>query len=131
FTAYFMSLTHGYGIQHHTSDQYAPYINEQIGGRRNGALVSTDTGKATTYGIMQVEDRGTIFVNPGTQVYGGMIVGESTREKDIVVNIIRSKNLTNVRSSNKDQTASIKAPKLLTLEESLEFKIGRATCRES
>ncbi len=121
FTTYFMSLTHGYGILNHTFDHYAPYINEQIGGRRNGALVSTDTGKATTYGIMQVEDRGTIFVNPGTQVYGGMIVGESTREKDIVVNIIRSKNLTNVRSSNKDQTSSIKAPKLLTLEESLEF----------
>ena len=121
FTTYFMSLTHGYGILNHTFDHYAPYINEPIGGRRNGALVSTDTGKATTYGIMQVEDRGTIFVNPGTQVYGGMIIGESTREKDIVVNIIRSKNLTNVRSSNKDQTASIKAPKLLTLEESLEF----------
>ncbi|MGH2119088.1 translational GTPase TypA, partial [Aerococcus sp. L_32] len=94
FTTYFMSLTHGYGILNHTFDHYAPYINEPIGGRRNGALVSTDTGKATTYGIMQVEDRGTIFVNPGTQVYGGMIVGESTREKDIVVNIIRSKNLT-------------------------------------
>ncbi|AMB97080.1 translational GTPase TypA [Aerococcus urinaeequi] len=121
FTTYFMSLTHGYGILNHTFDHYAPYINEPIGGRRNGALVSTDTGKATTYGIMQVEDRGTIFVNPGTQVYGGMIIGESTREKDIVVNIIRSKNLTNVRSSNKDQTASIKTPKLLTLEESLEF----------
>lgn len=121
FTTYFMSLTHGYGILNHTFDHYAPYINEPIGGRRNGALVSTDTGKATTYGIMQVEDRGTIFVNPGTQVYGGMIVGKSTREKDIVVNIIRSKNLTNVRSSNKDQTASIKTPKLLTLEESLEF----------
>lgn len=121
FTTYFMSLTHGYGILNHTFDHYAPYINEPIGGRRNGALVSTDTGKATTYGIMQVEDRGTIFVNPGTQVYGGMIVGESTREKDIVVNIIRSKNLTNVRSSNKDQTASIKTPKLMTLEESLEF----------
>src|SRR5699024_7525173 len=121
FTTYFMSLTHGYGILNHTFDHYAPYINQPIGGRRIGALVSTDTGKAATYGIMQVEDRGTIFVNPGTQVYGGMIVGESTREKDIVVNIIRSKNLTNVRSSNKDQTASIKAPKLLTLEESLEF----------
>ena len=121
FTTYFMSLTHGYGILNHTFDHYAPYINEAIGGRRNGALVSTDTGKATTYGIMQVEDRGTIFVNPGTAVYGGMIVGESTREKDIVVNIIRSKNLTNVRSSNKDQTASIKTPKLMTLEESLEF----------
>ncbi|MGY0836249.1 translational GTPase TypA [Aerococcus urinaeequi] len=121
FTTYFMSLTHGYGILNHTFDHYAPYINETIGGRRNGALVSTDTGKATTYGIMQVEDRGTIFVNPGTAVYGGMIVGESTREKDIVVNIIRSKNLTNVRSSNKDQTATIKTPKLMTLEESLEF----------
>ncbi len=121
FTTYFMSLTHGYGILNHTFDHYAPYINEPIGGRRNGALVSTDTGKATTYGIMQVEDRGTIFVNPGTEVYGGMIVGENTREKDIVVNIVRSKNLTNVRSSNKDQTATIKTPKIMTLEESLEF----------
>ena len=121
FTTYFMTLTHGYGILNHTFDHYGPYINEPIGGRRNGALVSTDTGKASTYGIMQVEDRGTIFVNPGTEVYGGMIVGENTRENDIVVNIIRTKNLTNVRSSNKDQTATIKTPKIMTLEESLEF----------
>jgi len=121
FTTYFMTLTHGYGILNHTFDHYGPYINEPIGGRRNGALVSTDTGKASTYGIMQVEDRGTIFVNPSTEVYGGMIVGENTRENDIVVNIIRTKNLTNVRSSNKDQTATIKTPKIMTLEESLEF----------
>ena len=90
-------------------------------GRRNGALVSINHGKATTYAIMGVEGRGTIFVDPGTEIYEGMIIGESSRERDISVNVTKGKNLTNVRQSSKDQTASIKMPTHLTLEESLEF----------
>ena len=76
----------------------------RVGGRRQGVLVSMETGKATTYGMMQVEDRGTIFVEPGTEIYEGMIVGEHTRDNDITVNITKMKQKTNIRSANKDQT---------------------------
>ena len=114
-------MTRGYGIMNHTFDQYLPYIAANIGGRRNGALVSTDTGKSTTYGIMGVEDRGVIFTEPGTEIYEGMIVGEHSRENDLAVNITKAKQQTNIRSATKDQTSVINTPKKLSLEESLEF----------
>ena len=121
YTTEFLSMTRGYGIMNHTFDQYLPYISANIGGRRNGALVSTDTGKSTTYGIMGVEDRGVIFTEPGTEIYEGMIVGEHSRENDLAVNITKAKQQTNIRSATKDQTSVIKTPKKLSLEESLEF----------
>ncbi|GFH40288.1 translational GTPase TypA [Lactococcus insecticola] len=121
FSTEFLSMTRGYGIMNHTFDQYMPMIHEQIGGRSRGALVSIDTGKTTTYAIMGVEERGTIFVNPGTEVYEGMIIGEHSRENDLTVNVTKSKQMTNVRSANKDQTNVIKTPRILTLEESIEF----------
>lgn len=121
YSTEFLSLTHGYGIMNHTFDSYLPMFKANIGGRRTGALVSIDAGKATAYSIMSVEERGTVFVDPGTEVYEGMIVGESSRDKDITVNITKGKQMTNVRSANKDQTSVIKKPRHLTLEESLEF----------
>ena len=121
YTTEFLSMTRGYGIMNHTFDQYLPYIPTSIGGRRNGALASTDTGKATTYGIMGVEERGVIFTEPGTEIYEGMIVGEHSRENDLAVNITKAKQQTNIRSATKDQTSVIKTPKKLSLEESLEF----------
>ena len=121
FSTEFLSMTRGYGIMNHTFDQYMPMIHEQIGGRRRGALVSMDTGKSTNYAIMGVEERGTIFVNPGTEVYEGMIIGEHSRENDLTVNVTKAKQMTNVRSANKDQTNVIKTPRILTLEESIEF----------
>lgn len=121
YTTEFMTLTRGYGILNHSFDSYQPMVPGQVGGRHNGVLVSMETGKASTYGIMQVEDRGTIFVEPGTEIYEGMIVGENTRENDITVNITKTKNQTNVRSATKDQTAVIKKPRIMTLEESLEY----------
>ncbi len=121
FTTEFLSMTRGYGIMNHTFDQYLPMIQGVIGGRHHGALVSMENGKATTYSIMSVEERGTVFVEPGTEVYEGMIVGESSRDKDLAVNIVKAKQMTNVRSANKDQTSVIKRPRILTLEESLEF----------
>jgi GTP-binding protein len=121
YTTEFLTLTRGYGIINHTFDSYQPMLSGQVGGRRNGVLVSMETGKASTYGIMQVEDRGTIFVEPGTEIYEGMIVGENTRENDISVNITKVKHATNVRSATKDQTAVIKKPRIMTLEESLEY----------
>ncbi len=121
FSTEFMTLTHGYGIINHTFDEYRPYVNAPIGRRRNGTLVSIDNGQATTYSIMNLEDRGTIFVQPGQEVYEGMIVGENNRENDLTVNVTKAKALTNVRSANKDQTSVIKQPRIMTLEESIEF----------
>lgn len=121
YSTEFLSMTSGYGIMNHTFDQYLPMLPGQIGGRHQGALVSIDTGKATTYSIMSIEERGTVFVEPGTEVYEGMIIGENSRDNDLTVNITKAKQMTNVRSATKDQTSVIKKPKQLTLEESLEF----------
>ncbi|MFS0645083.1 translational GTPase TypA [Siminovitchia sp. 179-K 8D1 HS] len=121
YTTEFMSITRGYGILNHTFDSYQPMIQGQIGGRHQGVLVSMESGKATSYGIMHVEDRGTIFVEPGTEIYEGMIVGEHTRENDLAVNITKTKHATNVRSATKDQTSVIKRPRIMSLEESLEY----------
>ena len=121
YSTEFLSMTRGYGIMNHTFDQYLPMLPGQIGGRHQGALVSIDTGKATTYSIMSIEERGTVFVEPGTEVYVGMIIGENSRDNDLTVNITKAKQMTNVRSATKDQTSVIKKPKQLTLEESLEF----------
>ena len=121
YTTEFLTMTRGYGIINHTFDSYQPMLPGQVGGRHQGVLVSMESGKASTYGIMQIEDRGTIFVEPGTEIYEGMIVGENTRENDITVNITKMKQATNVRSANKDQTSVIKKPRIMTLEESLEY----------
>ncbi|WP_045515430.1 translational GTPase TypA [Neobacillus niacini] len=121
YTTEFLTMTRGYGIINHTFDSYQPMLQGQVGGRRQGVLVSMESGKASTYGIMNVEDRGTIFVEPGTEIYEGMIVGEHTRENDITVNITKVKQATNIRSANKDQTSVIKKPRIMTLEESLEY----------
>ncbi|GER68429.1 GTP-binding protein [Weizmannia acidilactici] len=121
YTTEFMTLTRGYGILNHTFDSYQPMQPGRVGGRRNGVLVSMETGKATTYGMMQVEDRGTLFVEPGTEIYEGMIVGENSRENDIAVNITKAKHATNVRSATKDQTAVIKKPRIMSLEQALEY----------
>lgn len=121
YSTEFMTLTRGYGILNHTFDSYKPMQPGKVGGRRQGVLVSMENGKASTYGIMQVEDRGTIFVEPGTEIYEGMIVGEHTRENDITVNIAKTKHATNVRSATKDQTSVIKKPRIMSLEEALEY----------
>ncbi|GFZ78304.1 GTP-binding protein [Compostibacillus humi] len=117
----FMTQTHGYGILNHTFESYEPMHKGQVGGRRQGVLVALENGKASTYGIMQLEDRGVIFVEPGTEVYAGMIVGEHNRENDLTVNITREKHLTNVRSATKDQTATIRKTRKMSLEEALEY----------
>jgi GTP-binding protein len=121
YTTEFMTQTHGYGILNHTFDAYEPVIKGHVGGRREGVLVALENGKTSTYGIMQLEDRGTIFVDPGVDIYAGMIVGEHNRDNDLTVNITKEKHLTNVRSSNKDQTATIRKTKSMSLEESIEY----------
>ena len=121
YSTEFMSQTRGYGILNHTFDAYEPVIKGQVGGRREGVLVALENGKASTYGIMGLEDRGVIFVNPGTEVYAGMIVGEHNRENDLTVNITKEKHLTNVRSATKDQTSTIRKTRDMSLEEALEY----------
>jgi GTP-binding protein len=121
YTTEFLTLTRGYGIMNHTFDSYQPMASGQVGGRRQGVLVSMENGKSTTYGIMGVEDRGIIFVDAGTEIYEGMIVGEHSRENDLTVNITKAKQKTNVRSANKDMTNVMKKPRILTLEESLAY----------
>ncbi|MBA9025010.1 translational GTPase TypA [Peribacillus huizhouensis] len=121
YSTEFLSLTRGYGILNHTFDSYQPMQTGQVGGRRQGVLVSMETGKSTQYGMMQVEDRGMLFVEPGTEIYEGMIVGEHNRENDLAVNIVKAKQMTNMRSANKDQTSTMKKPKIMSLEEALEY----------
>lgn len=121
YSTEFMSQTRGYGILNHTFEEYGPLIKGQVGGRREGVLVAQENGKASTYGIMGLEDRGIIFVTPGTEVYAGMIVGEHNRENDLTVNITKEKHLTNVRSANKDQTSTIRKTRDMSLEEALEY----------
>lgn len=121
YSTEFMTLTRGYGILNHTFESYKPMATGRVGGRSKGVLVSMETGAASSYGIMQVEDRGTIFVEPGTEIYEGMIVGEHTRDNDLTVNITKVKAANNIRSANKEQTTTLKKPRLMTLEEALEY----------
>lgn len=117
----FMSMTRGYGILNHTFEEYRPLIKGRIGGRHNGVLVSLDKGAASTYAILQLEGRGVNFMEPGTHVYEGMIVGENSRDNDLTVNITKVKAANNIRSATKEQTSTMKKPRTLTLEEALEF----------
>jgi GTP-binding protein len=117
----FLTLTRGYGIMNHAFDSYGPYAGAGVGGRHQGVLVASESGTATFYGMMSVEDRGIMFLNPGTEVYEGMLVGEHNRDNDIIVNICKEKALSNVRSASKDDTVRLKTPRLMSLEQALEY----------
>ena len=121
YTTNFMTLTRGYGVMNHAYDSYGPFVGGQVGGRHEGVLVSSENGLSTMYGILGIEDRGILFVEPGAEIYEGMIVGEHNRDNDIVVNICREKQLTNVRSATKDDTVKMKTPRLFSLEQALEY----------
>ncbi|MBO6280568.1 MAG: translational GTPase TypA [Bacilli bacterium] len=117
----FMTLTKGYGIISHTYREYRPVTPSSIGERNIGVLVSVEAGQATPYAIEHTEERGTMFILPGTEVYEGMIVGEHRYDFDLAVNVTQKKNLTNVRSSNKDTTVVLKSPRKLSLEACLDY----------
>ncbi|GIP48192.1 hypothetical protein D3C76_229530 [compost metagenome] len=121
YTTHFLTLTRGYGVMNHAFDSYGPFLGGQVGGRHEGVLVSSENGVSTLYGILSIEDRGILFLEPGTEIYEGMIVGEHTRDNDIVVNICKEKQLTNVRSATKDDTVKMKTPRLFSLEQALEY----------
>src|SRR5699024_7500240 len=111
----FMSLTRGYGIINHTFEEYRPLVKGRIGGRRNGVLVSIDKGAASTYSILALEGRGTNFMEPGTEVYEGMIAAENSPENDLGVNITKVKPANSMPTTTKDQTTTRKKPRTLTL----------------
>ncbi|WP_123039842.1 translational GTPase TypA [Cohnella candidum] len=117
----FLTMTRGYGVMNHAFDSYGPVVGGQVGGRHQGVLVASETGTSTAYGMLSVEDRGILFMEPGTDVYEGMIVGEHTRDNDIIVNICKEKALNNIRTANKEETVKMKAPRLMSLEEALEY----------
>lgn len=117
----FMTLTKGYGILSHTYREYRPIQSASIGERNIGVLVAVEQGDATPYAIEHVEERGTMFIEPGTIVYEGMIIGEHRYDFDLAVNVTAKKNLTNVRSSNKDNTVVLKSPRKMSLEACLDY----------
>ena len=121
FTTDFMTTTKGYGVMNHSFKEYKPFENVDIGERKLGVLVSMDNGKSTAYALGGLEDRGIMFIEPGEEIYEGMIVGEHSRENDLAVNVIKGKNLTNTRSAGKDHTVVLKRPRTITLEYALDY----------
>ena len=121
FSTDFMTMTKGYGILNHTFSEFKPVENINIGERKLGVLVSMDNGKATAYSIGNLEDRGIMFILPGTEVYEGMIIGECNRENDLAVNPVKGKQLTNTRASGSDHTVVLKRPRQITLEYALDY----------
>ncbi len=121
FSTQFLTATKGYGILSHIFLDYRPMINEAVGNRRTGSLVSLNQGMTTAYAIGRLEDRGTMFIDPRTNVYEGMIIGEANKDKDMVVNVTQAKQLTNMRSAGKDSTVVLKKPKEMNLEACLAF----------
>jgi GTP-binding protein len=120
FQGEFMTMTRGTGVMSHVFDEYAP-LKPEIGERRNGVLVSQDDGVAVAYALWKLQERGRMFVSPGEPVYEGMIVGIHSRDNDLVVNPIKTKQLTNIRASGKDEAIDLVTPIQLTLEYAVEF----------
>lgn len=119
FRSELLADTRGEGVMHHLFSHYGPFKGE-IPGRRRGALVAFETGEATTYGIHNVEDRGTLFIRPNEKVYAGMIVGENAREEDLDVNVCKKKHLTNIRASASDEGIRLTPPISFSLEQAME-----------
>ncbi len=115
-----LTATQGEAIMHHRFDRFAPLGGDRIG-RTNGVLIATETGQVTSYSVETLAERGVLFVKPGDKVYAGQIVGEHNRDNDLPVNICRQKQLTNIRSANKEATVTLKAPREMGLEQALEY----------
>jgi GTP-binding protein len=123
FRTEFLTQTRGTGIAHHISEGYEPWAGE-IQSRSNGSLVADRAGSVSSYAMTNLQERGTLFVEPSTEVYEGMIIGENSRADDMDVNITKEKQQTNIRSSTSDNFEKLIPPKKLSLEQCLEF------CRE-
>ena len=120
FRSEFIRMTRGEGIMYHTFLHYRPYAGD-IPRQRSGSIIAFEQGEAIPYALAQFEDRGVFFITPKTKVYRGMIIGECNRPQDIQVNICKTKKLTNMRSSTADVMVTLQAPRILSLEEALEY----------
>lgn len=116
----FLTDTKGEGIMSSVFDSYQPYKGD-IPKRPTGSLVAFETGEAVTYGLYNAQERGELFITPGTQVYEGMVVGSSPKQEDLIVNVCKKKHLTNTRASGSDDALRLTPPRVLSLEDSLEF----------
>lgn len=116
----FMTDTKGNGIMNTAFDGYVPYKGD-IQYRKNGSLIAFETGESVTYGLFSAQERGTLFIGPGEKVYSGMVIGQNAKTDDIEVNVCKTKHLTNTRSSSADEALRLTTPKILSLEEALDF----------
>lgn len=117
----FSTMTSGTGLIYHVFDRYIPVVNQKLEGRKKGVLISNDAGKATAYSLWNLQDRGKLFIKPQTVVYEGMIVGEHSRDNDLVVNVIRAKQLTNIRASGSDENIILTPPIVFSLEQAISY----------
>ena len=120
FRTQFLSMTQGKGIMSHVFDGYAPWAGD-LKTRQNGSLVATEAGSAFAYSIWKLQERGSFFITPATDVYVGMVVGENSRENDLNVNVCKNKKLTNVRSAGADDALNLTPVRKMTLEDALEY----------
>jgi GTP-binding protein len=116
----FLTATKGTGVMNSVFDKYAPYKGE-ISFRKNGSLIAFESGEAVTYGLFAAQERGALFIGPNTKVYAGMVVGESAKPEDIEINVCKTKHLTNTRSSNADEALTLTPPRILSLEQALDY----------
>ena len=128
FRTQFLTETRGTGIAHHVFDGFEPWFGD-MRARPSGSLVADRTGAATAYAMFALQERGSLFIEPGTQVYEGMIVGENSRSDDMDVNIAKEKKLTNIRQSAGEELERLIPPRLLSLEQALEFCARRRVRR--
>jgi GTP-binding protein len=120
YQSQFLTDTRGTGLMNRIFDSYGPYKGD-IAARRNGALISTDKGDAVAYSIWKLQDRGMMFIGHNDKVYAGMVVGEHSRENDLEINVIRGKQLTNVRASGADEAVVLVPPKKMSMEEMMSY----------
>ena len=121
FRSEFLTSTSGTGLMYHAFDHYAPKVGMSLGQRANGVLVSMASGKSLAYALFNLQERGRLFINPGTEVYEGMVIGQHTRNNDLVVNPLKGKQLTNFRAAGSDENVLLTPPIDATLEFALEF----------
>ncbi len=120
YQSQFLTDTRGTGLMNRLFHSYGPYKGDIVG-RRNGALISTDKGDAVAYAIWKLQDRGIMFIGHGDKVYGGMVVGEHSRENDLEINVLKGKQLTNVRASGADEAVVLVPPKKMSMEEMMSY----------
>jgi len=116
----FMTDTKGNGILNTIFDGYGPYKGD-IAYRKQGSLIAFESGEAITYGLFNAQERGTLFISPGEKVYSGMVVGQNGKTEDVEINVCKKKQLTNTRSSSADEALRLTPPRILSLEQALEF----------